>query len=422
MSNVTLTSGYLKNAAGVAKPGDTVIIPATMASLYLNGLKGTKDAPITIKSSGIVAGNDSRPALIELFDCAYLILDGILVSGLIPGTSNRRAVDAFGFKIQASQFISLINCAADNTITGLKCKNDVNPNNPLTFYDPITKQGIIEGLYVKNFTTSKSNNEGIYVGSTVAVENGKPTSPIVGARFENILVTDAGWDGFQVSGAIDLYIDGVVVNNTGTAYDTNKDLPQYAGICIQDGCYGTIKNLAIKNTATQGLIDFSAGKTTFESVYIENAGLKGTNAAIFIDNRPDRGLGGGPKETVYKDVKIKGGPNNAKSPVTILNGIQNGAVVAKSISMDLAYDKTAWAGKNVVAAANQVTVSDLVSVPPPEQSGTTTTLPEQTTTTTTIPEPPVTTTVPPPARKVVVEIVKRIYDDGEKDETITVFK
>ncbi len=326
------TSVYLLDANTVKyQPGDTLVVPKSVARVTLYKVNGTADKPVVITAApGVVIGG---------FDRGSVDVQGKFIKLLNLNINGKST--SIGIRAYYCSDIALENIHIDGASIGVMLKNDAVATDPTTYYP----NAIIRNVSLTNVSVKNCTNEGYYIGNTADIQNGYKNSPIIGLTVKNCSAENTGWDGFQVTSAQNCFIDGVTVINAGTA---NKD-SQMSGITIQDATTGTFQNFTVNKSTGAGLTLFSMGNLVVKNVAIQDATTTAKSYGIIVDNRPDRGFNLPAKKLIMENVSIKQSAGfKGKIPLYVINSTANGAISAVPGTVtNFTYDLASWEKKTV---------------------------------------------------------------------------
>lgn len=287
---------YFINGKSITiKPGQKVCITAgNYPYIYLSGLVGTESQPITIINCGgqVVAGSGPGYCY-NIIKSRYFHFTGTgdpnikygfksfwnggrTSAGMsVRDSSSNYEIDHFEAQRAENGFFCVIqpqDCEPGSWSTGWTMKN-------LSIHDTYVHDTKGEGYYIAS--TAKTADVKDCSGKTITVE------PVMidGIKMYNNIVDSTGWDGIQVSSAI----NAEIFDNRVTNYGTANMGSQQAGIILGSKSIGKVYNNFVANGTGQGIV-LTGYKTNW--VYnnvIVNAGWDGTGVrqdAVAIDDRP----------------------------------------------------------------------------------------------------------------------------------------
>ena len=268
---------YYKNNSPVVKriqPGDTIIVGTDIPYGYLQGLRGTKEKPITILNKGkqVRFGSNGAYGLI-LEDCHYFILDG---------TGDPKSKYGFVFGREkgpyASQTLSL--GMSDN----YEIRNvEVTHGEVGMFSNYSTGENLfnikIHDNWIHDMQALGVTSEGIYFGNT-------STASVKDIHFDGIeiynnLLEDLGGDGLQLCNAQNYK----VYNNTIRNFGIQKLDYQQSGLIIGGNSWGQVLNNTIEKGTGSGIQLFGCGYNLIKGNKIINTSTDENQDAIYISKR-----------------------------------------------------------------------------------------------------------------------------------------
>lgn len=269
---------YVTNVSSTLKPqpGDTLLIPTGVYIKLINlqNFAGTPDKPIYIRQEN----TNDRPGGykaygLSLTNAKYFILDDVHMDG-----KNINTGIGIGIGTGCSDF-KVLNCSSVNSGIGMQIK--VNPAEAADRRYPTT----IANVEIKNFYTANTGAEGIYIGYSggLTVPAGVVPVPINGLVMENITTENTGWDGVQITGAMNFTGKNFVVKNFGT----KKTGGQNSGIALQTNTTGVLDGFTIDNGHGAGLTIFGRENLTVKNGTITNVGVNNSvGDGIYVSDYP----------------------------------------------------------------------------------------------------------------------------------------
>ncbi len=175
-------------------------------------------------------------------------------------------------------------CEFTNVENGTYWKSQVDSTDVLTYY-PNWKFNNDTVMYCKIHDT---NGEGMYMGHTFFFDGGQPASgyqpvPHDGLYIGYDSVTNAGWDGIQISNAFNTTIEHNYINTTGTLNISS----QLYGIIFGGLSWGTVRYNTIKHAASSGIAIFGKDTVRVYGNTIDSCGGTGIDApftSIYIND------------------------------------------------------------------------------------------------------------------------------------------
>lgn len=272
-STVLLVDGTFAPFNSVG-PGDTLLLKAGRKSLLiLRNLNGTSQAPITIKNgNGLVEISSNHYFGISIRKCNHIILSG-------NGDPNLK----YGIKIDGVQGsgLSIGDYTSNFEVENIEVRNvrysgiiaKTEPDCDFDRNSFIQENSVIHDCWIYN-----SGNEGMYIGSSFYSGqtlqcNGAPKTvfpPLLkNVEVYNNLVEYAGWDGIQVSSAINTKI-----HHNKVIHDSQAQVDwQMTGIILGGGSTGSIYNNFIKDGEGTGIFTNGLGDINIYNNIILNPGF-----------------------------------------------------------------------------------------------------------------------------------------------------
>ena len=288
---------YLKDVAGTLKPepGDTLLIPTGIYIKLINlqNFSGTAEKPIIIKQEN----PEDRPGGynsygLSLTNAKHFILDGVHMDG-----KDVNVGIGIGIGTGCSDF-KVLNCSSVRSGIGMQIK--VNPGTATSQRYPTT----IANVVIKNFYSANVGAEGIYIGYSggTSVPAGVVPVPINGLTMENITTENTGWDGVQITGAINFSGKNFVVNNFGTKNAGGQN----RGIALQTNTTGVLDGFTIENGNGAGLTIFGREDLTVKNGTIKNVGIDNkVGDGIYVSDYPSN-YDQGPLSLRIQNVTLDG--------------------------------------------------------------------------------------------------------------------
>lgn len=227
--------------------------PGRKSLLILRNLNGTSTAPIKIKNGkGLVEVNSSHYFGISIRKCNHIILSG----------KGDRSIK-YGIKIDGVQGsgLSIGDFSSNFEVENIEVRNvrysgiiaKTEPDCDFERNSFLQENTIIHDCWIYN-----SGNEGMYIGSSFYSGqtlqcNGSPKTvfpPLLkNVELYNNLVEYSGWDGIQVSSAVNTKI-----HNNKVLHDSQAQVNwQMTGIILGGGTTGSIYNNLIKDGEGTGI-------------------------------------------------------------------------------------------------------------------------------------------------------------------------
>ncbi len=271
------------------QPGDTIwLLPGIRRLLILRNIHGSSNLPITIINQGKVEFNSNHYFGISIRHCSFIHLSGE------GDTSIKYGISIFNIQGTAlgigdfSTDFEINNIEIGNSLySGITAKTepdcDFNRNNF------VQKNTVIHDCYIHH-----SGTESMYIGSSfyngqTLICNGRPKvvlpALLSNVKIYNNLIEYSGWDGIQVSSAINTQI-----YNNKIYYDSQKQVDwQMTGIILGEGSTGSIFNNLIKDGEGTGILDNGLGDIKIYNNIILNPGKNNekpsSNYGIYIDDK-----------------------------------------------------------------------------------------------------------------------------------------
>lgn len=311
---------YYKSNSPVIKriqPGDTIIVGTDIPYGYLQGLKGTKEKPITFLNKGkqVRFGTNGAYGLI-LEDCHYFIIDG-------TGDPNNKYGFVFGrekgeyapqtLSLGMSDHYEIKNVEVTHGEVGMFSNYSVGEN----------LFGIrIHDNWIHDMRALGVTSEGLYFGNT-------SSASVKDIHFDGIeiydnLLEDLGGDGLQLCNAQNYK----VYNNTIRNFGIQKLDYQQSGLIIGGNSWGQVLNNTIEKGSGSGIQLFGCGYNLIKGNKLINTSTDENQDAIYISKR---GLDGPVCKTDVINNTIVGAERNG-----IRN--ENGLPIAKP---------GAWSGNKI---------------------------------------------------------------------------
>lgn len=269
---------YVTNVAGTLKPqpGDVLLIPSgvNIKLINLQNFSGTAEKPIYIRQED---PND-RPGGyhsygLSLTNAKYFIMEGVHMDG--KGVNIGIGI---GIGTGCSDF-KVLNCSSVRSGIGMQIKT--NPGTAENQRWPTE----MKNIEIRNFYTKDVGAEGIYIGYSggLTVPAGVVPVPINGLVMENITTENTGWDGIQITGAMNFKGKNFVVKNFGT----KKTGGQNSGVALQTNTTGILDGFTIENGHGAGLTIFGRENFTVKNGTITNVGINNSvGDGIYVSDYP----------------------------------------------------------------------------------------------------------------------------------------
>lgn len=268
---------YYKNNSPVIKrikPGDTIIVATDIPYGYLQGLKGTKEKPITILNKGkrIRFGTNGAYGLI-LEDCHYFILDGTGDPNSKYGFVFGREKGEYGpqtLSLGMSDNYEIKNVEVTHGEVGMFSNYNVGENlHNIKIHDN----------WIHDMRALGVTSEGMYFGNT-------STASVKDIHFEGIeiynnLFEDLGGDGLQLCNAQNYK----VYNNTIRNFGIQKLDYQQSGLIIGGNSWGQVLNNIIEKGTGSGIQLFGCGYNLIKGNKLLNTSTDENQDAIYISKR-----------------------------------------------------------------------------------------------------------------------------------------
>ncbi len=286
---------YIDGSSFQYNPGDTLVLTASQnpySYFSLEGIHGTANCPVTIINEG---GQVSLVDGFALSDCSYVHIDGTGSSAkygfrVEDPTMAGVAVDVFG----RSANIEINNLYIHDKTYGFWVKQDGSCIDSLQY-----PNWIIDGITIHDNKIVRTNQEGMYLGSTdpngtrpVSCD-GVITYPkplrLGDIKVYNNFIDSTNRSGIQLSCASTgrNHIYNNVISNCG--FEFNPD--QGNGISLGGYSHGYVHDNVITNTFALGILCLGAGHVRIENNTISNSGhlggyVENGMANIMVDTRP----------------------------------------------------------------------------------------------------------------------------------------
>lgn len=272
------------------QPGDTIYLtPGNRSLLILRNFHGTVDQPIIITNkSGIAEINSSHYFGISIRQSSYIRLTG-------TGDKNEN----YGIKISniRGSGLSVGDYTTNFELDHIEIYNPlyagiVAKTEPDCDFDRasfIQVNTVIHDCYIHN-----SGNEGMYIGSSFY--NGQTLNcngsqkvvlpPLLkNVSIYNNRVEYSGWDGIQVSSAVN-----VSIKNNTILYDSQAKVDwQMTGIILGEGSTGVIANNFIKDGEGTGIFTNGLGDIRIYNNIILNPGKNNNKSSSYYGMYLDDG-------------------------------------------------------------------------------------------------------------------------------------
>lgn len=277
---LNVPSAYYPNPSILGyQPGDTIkFVGQNPSQIFFQNLNGTPDkfVVITADSGIVIGGGTSRN--IEFTTSNYIEVYNLTING--------HGNNKFGIINHYSSNFKYKKIYIDSCNLGLQHKSDPNFSDPNTYWPNYKMMNIsIYDVHIKHI-----NNEAFYLGQTYSGATGqdstKPPAPIFGLSIENSSTDSTGWDGFQVTGAFNVYMSNITAKWAGLLGQSG----QAQGVTIQDNTNGVFENMQIDTSNAAGLNIFSIGPVLYRNINIRNASYAPKTNLSFVDNRHWHGI------------------------------------------------------------------------------------------------------------------------------------
>ncbi len=262
------------------QPGDTVFLEAGQKRfLRIVNFHGNADHPIIFMNYGgeVIVQNDDWHYAIKIGWCSFFRFTGSGVEGTKygiriletkPGGVNGLSVDDFSTNFEVDH-IEIANVG----FAGIMSKT--NPScDSITHRDNFTQySSVFHNNYIHD-----TGGEGMYIGHTYYNGynincNGEPTvvlpSVLKGVRIYDNIIENTGYDGIQVSSAVE---DCEIYNNVVLNYGITGTWGQIAGIQLGGGTTGKCYNNFIADGKGIGITVFGLGDIDIFNNVVVNAG------------------------------------------------------------------------------------------------------------------------------------------------------
>lgn len=288
---------YITNVANDVKPepGDTLLIPTGVYIKLINlqNFSGTAEKPIYIRQENPIDRPGGYHSYgLSLTNAKHFILDGVHMDG--KGTNIGIGI---GIGTGCSDF-KVLNCSSVRSGIGMQIKT--NPGIEADRRWPTEMRNI----EIRNFTAKDVGAEGIYIGYSggIAVPTGVVPVPINGLIMENITIENTGWDGIQITGAMNFSGKNFTVRNFGT----KKTGGQNSGVALQTNTTGTLDGFVVENGHGAGLTIFGRENLTVKNGAIKNVGVGNkVGDGIYVSDYPSDYLQG-PLSLCIQNVTLDG--------------------------------------------------------------------------------------------------------------------
>ncbi len=312
------------------QPGDTLELePGLRSLLILRNIHGTISQPIVIiNGNGIVEINSNHYFGISIRQSSFLKLSG---NGDDRFKYGIQILNIRGSGLSVGDYSSdfeLEHIEIGNTLNaGLVAKTEPDCNfkrDEFTQYNTV-----IHHCYIHH-----CGNEGMYVGSSFFKGqqlscNGIPTL-VLPALLRNVTIYEniveyAGWDGIQVSSAINTNI-----HDNQVLYDSQKQVEwQMTGIILGEGSTGKIWNNTIKNGEGAGIFTNGLGDIYIYDNIILNPGKNNfspsSDYGIYADDKSS-------EDGLYFKIHNNLILNSRKQGIRLINNLsENSNQIANNI-------------------------------------------------------------------------------------------
>jgi hypothetical protein len=269
---------YVTNVAATLKPepGDVLFIPTGMRIdlINLQNFSGTADKPIWVRQENPADRQGGYKAYgLSITNAQHFILDGVHMDG-----KDINVGVGIGIGTGCSDF-QVLNCSSVRSGIGMQIKT--NPGTAANQRWPTEMKNIT----IKNFYAGGCGAEGIYIGYSggLTVPEGVVPVPINGLTMENINIENTGWDGIQITGAMNFTGRNFSVRNFGT----KKAGGQNSGIALQTNTTGTLDDFTIENGHGAGFTILGRDNLTVKNGTITNVGLNNSvGDGIWVSDYP----------------------------------------------------------------------------------------------------------------------------------------
>ncbi len=271
------------------KPGDKVCIKAGFYSnIYLRGIVGTPEKPITIiNCGGLVQVGDSPSWAISIANCRYFRLTGSgdpnIKYGLKVHWEGGWTSTGIGVGDSCTDY-EIDHYEAHNVSNGFICK--INPTDcepgtwgqnwtikNVSLHDNYVHGTVGEAFYIIHHAATWDVKD-CSTGQTITVEPVRAQN----IKIYNNIIDSAGWDGIQLVGTI----GAEIYNNRVTNFGLEKRDGQDYGIILGGKSTGKVYNNFVANGHGPGMSLTGYNNNMAFNNLIANVGGKG----ITVDDRP----------------------------------------------------------------------------------------------------------------------------------------
>ena len=285
---ITPEKTYVNGESLGVQPGDVVCLQAgKYAYLNLYNFRGTAEKPLTFINCGgqvqigeyqwhygFVMNNNQHFRLTGTGDTGYEY--GIKIDGIKENASGF-AISTYSSDFEIDHLeISNTGFAGMHVVMKPTC-------------DPASQKGnyVMRNVNIHHNYIHDTHGEGLYIGhskytgATITCDGEKKTvypHTIEGIQVHDNTIEHTGWDGFQVSCAVE---DCNIYNNTVKDYGRENKSSQRAGIVIGGGSTGQLYNNLIYQGTGGGIHIFGIGDNLVYNNVIVEAGEDG----IFIGDK-----------------------------------------------------------------------------------------------------------------------------------------
>ena len=259
-STVTQTTGF--TPSGTLAGGDTLLLPASIASVGFEYVTGASGSPITIKnpsdSKATIDSVSQSVVSLSFKYCRYIIVDG-----------SNYAAETYGIELSNGYFGIRIMGSSDIEINNIELHDTLHQG--ILWQDGTwTATKDVENIKIHHSYIHDIGREAIYLGNSSFDPDEHPS--FKDCKIYSNTIEDCGWDCIQL-GAADQGTNDVYKNyckncgTTGTIY-------QNTGIIFNASSTGNIYQNMVINAYAQGIrINGSVGLTDIhDNVVVDSGG------------------------------------------------------------------------------------------------------------------------------------------------------
>jgi hypothetical protein len=273
----TLTN-YIKHGSNIhVSPGDTLYLQAgNRPYIMLENIHGTQDSIVTIiNHNGEVEINTNHYFGLITVNCSHFRITGTGTPGINYGINISKVSNGGGIGLSAlsNQFEIDHIRIANTKLAGIYAKTD-----PDTTFTSIRDSFLMENIKIHHNLIENVNDEGMYIGSTkffgqlIPYQGGDTLlfpHYIKGVEIYSNIIKHPGWDGIQLSSAID---NASIHDNIIFDDSHRKSHNQMSGIMLGGGTKADCYNNYIMDGRGSGIVLASIGGQKIYNNIIINAG------------------------------------------------------------------------------------------------------------------------------------------------------